>query len=175
MIKKVFTVLLLVVLFGCGSTIDRMAGFGVISQEIEQFDNERVVRLSKSRTYSGDGWNQPITWLGAVWRSNNPDYVSLKLVALSYINFDAITVNIDGNKRRFEVPGQTIFNTGDSQDKSVALLPMPISYLKKMIDNDTTTIRVHTLSGYDDIIFNKEKGGGAEYARVRLKEFLAAI
>ena len=117
---RLFVLFLSLVIAGCAGMADtasRMAGLGVVTEEVSDFDNATVVRMSPAHVYVKEILGGSFK-LGAVWSSNNADYVGLILEFASdtyssdiYTNFRGLDINIDGDIMKFKA-GTTSHDSG---------------------------------------------------------------
>lgn len=181
--------LMVIVLSGCVSTMDKIAGIGQVEESVSTFDGAKVITLSKSNTYNGSTWSFPNTRLGAKWVSSNPDSVVMFLIHEStvssgnaYVNYEGVKINIGGNIKEFKSVGLTDldssgYNTVSNTiyTKSTGAVIVPLDYLKKMVESDDVKLRVLMMSTYEDIIFSIDNAGATKYARANFKEFLKQV
>jgi len=184
--KLLITAVILYLNTGCMSTLDKMAGVGQINTEISEFSGEKIVELSQSHNYSTKG--KVNTQFGARWVSDNPESVSLKLIYNSdsstgdaFTSYEGISVSISGETIDFDA-GRTYRNRSDYNEltrviytTSTAYVPIPLDYLKSMIEADKCKIRIYSSDGYEDISFDVEKNGSTEYAKLKIKRFIEEV
>jgi hypothetical protein len=169
--------------------MDRISGMGQISSSTSEFDNSNIIELSMSRVDGTKAEPIPKTSIGAKWIENDPSTIYIKLnqssdarQSNSYTLFEKIRVNLNGEITTFEVPNRTVLSSSDYNDvsntiytKSVALVPIDISYIRKMLDSENCKIRVSTFDGYEDLTFDTEARNGFKFARANLKEFMLEV
>lgn len=179
---------------GCAGMADAMnkaAGVGQISQEVSTFDNATIINLSPAHLYGGDGMMGNGFKLGARWNSNIPDSAVLVLSQSSsvsagsgaYTNFSGISINIDGDQKRFNVSGPTdhtssSYNTVSKTiyTQSTASVIVPLALVEKMVAAKDCRIRIHSGNGYEDSLFHVERiPGGQATAIIAFREYLAKV
>src|SRR5690606_7680013 len=99
-------VLTLTMLSGCTSMADgmsKMAGLGVVSESVSNFDNSKTIQVSPTFLYVKGSWHNTVK-LGGMWNSATPDHVALIMeqnsstssAGRTYIGLQGLDINIDG-------------------------------------------------------------------------------
>lgn len=167
---------------GCSTAqiqaMDEAGGVGVLTDEKDQFDGMRRIRMSPawlSKTGdTGFNWTAPYK-IGAQWLQQAPDRVMLIVELAGEIeNISGIGINVAGNVTRYEIVGRTQFDvdTGNRwiPTESIAYVDMPLNDLIDIVKANDVQMRMYLLSGeFSDADFGALKGtGGALTARYYL-------
>ncbi|MEQ3658639.1 MAG: hypothetical protein ABNH21_06755 [Glaciecola sp.] len=178
---------LVLALSACANTMDKMSGIGQISESTDTFNDARVITLSESWNNRTNDSDFASTMFGARWSSSTPESIVIYLkfnsmagAGSSYVIFDGIRVNIDGEVRSFDAVGNTSFDSTSTSSSiytsSRSAVVVPLDYLKKMLSEEDVRIRVLMNDSYDDILFNWDVSGyGQVTAKGRLKELVERI
>lgn len=188
--KAFFIASAIFLISGCASQMDAFAGIGVIDEENSSFDNSRIVTLTPTWVAGGGDDYVTSTKVGARWSESNPEQVLLILEYSSstnssdvYKSYESISVNINSEKRNFPASGSTelqssTYNTVTNTiyTESTAVVPMPLEYLRKMVEAEDVRIRFNSSHRYEDGIFSQETSSfGQDMAKARILEFLNKI
>ena len=175
---------------GCAAQMDAFSNLGVINEKVSTFDNKRIVEVSPTWVASDGAFYAASTKVGALWSEASPSRVLLILKyestvdsSNSYTTYESLSVNIDGTIRNFPVSGSTElessgYNTVSNTiyTASTALVPIPLDYLRKMVEASDVQLRFNYLNRYEDGNFGKEEGQmGQQMAKARIIEFLKLI
>ena len=181
----------LILLSGCAAQMDAFAGLGVLEEEVSTFDGKRIVSVSPTWV-AGDG---PLyaasTKVGAIWKESSSDEVLIILKydgatgysSDVYKSYESLSVNIDGNIKTFKTAGITEHTSSNYNTvsrsiytESTAIVPMPLEYLKAMVEGEKVTLRFNSTHRYEDGIFSRETGTmDQQMAKARIVEFLKLI
>jgi len=193
MSKKLFFVVaaaVVVTISGCVA-MDKLAGMGVVTEEVSTFDNATVIEVSPNSLYDpGSTWGTPLQ-LGARWSSSAPNIVALILAynsnvsrgSSAYLSLTGLDINIDGKISSYSANQptdlssseyNTVSNTIYTSSKNAVVIPY--SVLERMIAANTCRLRLHTSKGYQDIDFSAQHiPGGKATAIVSIKEFMSKV
>ena len=167
-----------------------LAGIGVVTEEVSEFDGARQVRLSPSFLYKKGSMMGVSTKLGAFWSSSAPDSVALMLSyssnissGSSYVGFNSIDINIDGVKATYTTEGSGKLSSSGYNSvsrtiytKSENSITLPLSILEKMLGAKDCRLRINTSDGYEIAHFSIERiPGGQGTAILGLKEFVGKV
>lgn len=169
---------------GCatlGTTMNEMAGLGTLTVERAEFDNVTTVRMTPTYMGFADG-GMGATGLGYQWRSDLPDSVLMTVkdpLSETFISFRSVSVNADGNIRKFNVGANRYdvtgsVRTGFFSDTEASFL-VPLDFLVSMGKAEKCLIRITTDDGYIDHDFTPATRMGAATPKGLLPEFLAAV
>lgn len=186
--RKILAILIIITITGCGSTLEKIAGSGIVSNNIDQFTNERVITMSVTPNYNTDN-EIAHTFFDAKWVSSRPDSVLIGLVNKSstsdpdtYVSYQSVAINIDGDITEFKA-AQTTHDSGTYNTVSKSIftssrshIRMPLAYLTEVVYSPSTKIRITTRKYYEDIDMSYEKNSlGVRNARPILRTFLNEI
>ncbi|WP_440053278.1 hypothetical protein ACSLBF_10025 [Pseudoalteromonas sp. T1lg65] len=191
--KPIITIVSVLLLNGCAAVADsmsKMAGIGVVTEEVSTFDNAKIVNMSPAFLYAEGSWGNNVK-LGARWSSKSPDYVALVLSyssdvsssRSSYLNLSGLDINIDGKISSYKTGRLTNHEGGDYNNvtrtiytKSENAVVVPYSILEQMMQAKDCRLRIHTSKGYEDAQFSIERiPGGQGTAILSMREFVANI
>jgi hypothetical protein len=189
--KTISLILTIIALSGCAAQMDAFAGLGVIKEEVSSFDNKRIISVSPTWVASDGPLYAASTKVGAIWKESSPDEVLIILKhdgstgysSDVYKSYESLSVNIDGNIKTFETAGTTEHTSSNYNTvsrsistESTAIVPIPLEYLKAMVEGEKVMLRFNGTHRYEDGIFSKETGTmGQEMAKARIVEFLKLI
>jgi len=198
MFNKLFLIAVITALFlslsGCAGMADataKMAGLGVVTEEVSTFDGAKIVEVSPNWLYDPDGsWGNSVK-LGARWSSATPDYVVLVLsyssnvsgYGKSYISLSGIDINIDGDISSFSSNKPTDLDSSGYNSVSKTIytessnaVVVPYSVLQDMVTAHDCRLRIHTSEGYEDSRFSIERiPGGQGTAILSFREFINKV
>ena len=179
---------------GCTSMADsftKLAGVGVVSKEVSDFDGSKIVRVSPAHLYNPNaGMLGMYTKLGGYWNSNTPELVALILennsqagYGQSYLSYQGLDINIDGKQYSYEVDGTTKFDnsgyntvTQTIYTSSKNAVTIPYEVLKSMMTAKDCRIRINTGNGSETAMFSTERiPGGQSTAILHFREFIQAV
>ena len=174
---------------GLADSMNKMAGLGVISEEVSAFDGAKIIKVTPNWLYESDGqWVS--TKLGARWTSAAPDYVDLIMSygsdaksATTYLGFSGMDINIDGKKSSYKTNKQTSLDSGSYNNVSNTIyttsknsIVIPLSTLTNMVNAKDCRLRIYTSKGYEDVTFSIERSsGGQGTALLSLREFITKV
>lgn len=181
-------------LAGCASmadSFDKMSGVGQVTQSVDSFDNSRIIKMEPSFLFEGAGNMMDAgVKLGAYWTSRQPDEVALMLSYASstsssavYVNFSGMDVNIDGEVTSFKAEGLTSHDNDGYNSASRTIytesrnyVPVPRSYIQKMMAAKACKLKIYTSDGYVNADFTVlRSSGGQGAAKHHLSAFLQAL
>jgi len=169
---------------------DAFSGLGVISEKISTFDKKRVVEVTPTWVANDSSMGVASTKIGARWSESSPGFVTLILKNDStvnssdaYKNYESISVNIDGDIKKFPVAGATELQSSDYNTvtntiytESTALVIIPLEYLRNMVEAKDVRLRFESIHRYDDGVFSRDTSDyGQKLAKARIIEFLKLI
>ncbi|NOU50154.1 hypothetical protein HG263_06315 [Pseudoalteromonas sp. JBTF-M23] len=191
--KPIITIASVLLLNGCAAVADsmsKMAGIGVVTEEVSTFDNATIVNMSPAFLHAEGSWGNNIK-LGARWSSKSPDYAALVLSYSSdvsssrsaYLNLSGLDINIDGKITSYKTGRLTNHEGSDYNNvtrtiytKSENAVVVPYSILEQMVEAKDCRLRIHTSKGYEDAQFSIERiPGGQGTAILPMREFVANI
>lgn len=197
--KTLIVLLSLVMFSGCAGmadSMDKMAGMGVISEEISTFDNAKIIRVTPTWLYAdAKDWSPSPLKMGAQWVSTAPDHIGVILQhsgsvgtssstgSPAYVSISAIEVNIDGKIASFEAQGTTqMSNSGyntvsrDIYTSSKNIIAIPLETYEAMLVAKDCRVRIHTSKGLVDANFSITRGAsGGMAAAGAMAPFLAKV
>ena len=185
--KLIFSVFATIIITGCSSTIDKMAGIGQLETNISDFSGDTFIELSKTRN-AHPTEKQASTFFGLRWDSSIRDTVFLKLINQSdasssdtYVNYESIEIKIGDDVYTFDA-GKTIQNSGsyNSVSKTIyttsrASVSLPLSLLKKMVNAEDCRIRINTYKWYEVVLFHVDENAMVSFSRPKFKDFLVKV
>jgi len=179
-----------IILSGCASTMDSIAGIGVINESTSTFDGSRIISVSPSWVAGATDTDLTATKIGARWNSSTPEYVALLLsysssvnYGDSYVSFSGLKINIGGSIKSFTVTGSTSHSSSnynsvsnDIYTQSEAVVVIPMALLRDMLTAEDVRLRIEYLNEYEDVRFNFEESGyGQRLAKSYIAEMLSKI
>lgn len=186
-----FLLMLSIIVAGCATMADtgaRLAGLGVVSEEVSDFDGATVVRMSPAHVYVKKMLGGSFM-LGSVWSSNEPEYVELVIKFASgtysssvYTNFQGMDINIDDEILKYKAgithhdrgSYNTVTNTIYTESTNTVVVPLPI--FERMLTAKDCRIRIHSTDGYEDSFFSTERiPGGQPTAILGMRTFYEYI
>lgn len=177
-------------LCGCAA-MDKIAGMGIVSQNVSTFDNATVIEVSPNSLYDpGSSWGTSLQ-LGARWISSEPNLVALVMAynsdvmagSAAYIQFSGMEINVDGQISGFSTGQPTSMESGAYNTvshtiytSSTSEILIPYSLLQRMVAAKDCRIRIQTGSGYQDAVFSTAYiPGGKATAITSIREFMARV
>ena len=177
-------------LVSCGTSMNKMAGYGVVKSNTAEFDGSQIVEATPNYTANFDGRYSPFR-LGARWTDSLPDAIAITvkfeglggLYGDHYKNLSAMWVNIEGQVHKFEMTGLTRHDSRSSrsgssltiQTESQNRVIVGRDLFERMIASPDVKLRILTIHEYQDIDFSRESAMGSALAVVTFREFLQKI
>jgi hypothetical protein len=191
--KSLLVLTIALAISGCASMADvtsKVAGLGVVKQEISTFDNATIVTVSPTWLYAKGSWGNSVK-LGASWSSAVPGSAALILAydsnisggGSAYMGLTGIDINVDGDISSHAAKTATDldssgYNTVTKTIYTSSRNTVVISYalLERMVAAKDCRIRIHTGKGYEDAQFSLERiPGGQGTAILAIKEMMAKV
>jgi len=101
---------------GMADSMNKMAGIGVISEDIATFDGAKTIKVSPNWLYeSKETWSPNEVQLGTRWKNTSPDLVVLDFFygsdasgySATYLGLSGMDLNVDGEKLSYSTGKST--------------------------------------------------------------------
>lgn len=189
----------LVMLSGCAGmadSMDKMAGMGVISEEVSTFDNAKTIRVTPTWLYiNAEDWSPSPLKMGAQWVSTAPDHIGVIVQhsgsvgtttttgAPAYVSISALEINIDGDFKSFTAQSDTQLSSSgyntvsrDIYTSSKNIIVIPLQTYEAMMAAKDCRVRIHTSKGLVEANFSITRGAsGGQAAAGAMAPFLAKV
>lgn len=185
-LTRITVIIFSLFLISCASMHKAITGEGVITNDVSEFDGDRVISVAPSMLDPlTSGYFALSATLGAEWHSQAPDTVYLVLLyesstreASTYTSFYGVEIKVDGDIREFKTAGMTKHDNGSYNTVSRSIytdsknkVAIPFDYFERMLKDDSAMIRIQASSGYEDAKLSTRTKQGVEMAIVALENF----